>query len=284
MHTPIRNQTTRVNGRAELVVTAGDARGGETAKLSHLFHRQPLRLFFPHPSRRSAFAAVLGNVSGGMVGGDQYAVSVKLEEGAKMLFTAQAAEKIYRTAGAETRVDTDIHVGEDAALYWLPQGTILFDGCRLRRMSQYHLAPDARMLAGEIVMFGRTAMGEELGRGLFHDDWRIRVAGRLVWADAFHMDGDLAATLAHPATLDEARAMASCVYVAKDAADHLSQAREILGDGEVTAAATAFDGLLLIRWMARDAAALRRSFGNFWCGFCREIGEDSANPPSIWHI
>ena len=284
MHTLRQNQITRVNGRAELVVAAGDALAGETARLTHLFHQQPLRLFFPNPSRRGAFAAVLGNVSGGMVGGDSYEVSVKLEEGAKMLFTAQAAEKVYRTSGAETQVDTEIHLAEGTALYWLPQGTILFDGCRLRRMSSYHLARDARMLAGEIVMFGRAAMGEELRRGLFHDDWRIRVAGRLIWADAFHIDGDLAASLAHPATLNQARAMASCVYVARDAADYLGPARDIMGSGEVLTAATAFDGLLLFRWLARDAAALRRSFGEFWCRFCREIGENSAEPPSIWHI
>lgn len=279
-----------VHGHAELVVAAAKNAGGRRVNgadgIKHLFHRQPLRLFFPHPSPEGSFTAVLGNISGGMVGGDRYTLSLEVEDEASVLFTGQAAEKVYRSAGDETTVEVDVRLGSRAALYWLPQGTILFDGCRLRRRTTFDVAPEARLLAGEIVMFGRSAMGERLRRGLFHDDWRVLLDGRLIWADAFHIAGDLRAGLDHPATLGGARAMANCVYVAQDAAARLEDARRVLADtaAGVRAAATAFEGLLLIRWFGDDAAALRHGFGYFWSRFGREIDAESARPSSIWHI
>ena len=76
--------------------------------------------------------------------------------------------------------------------------------------------------------------------GLVRDAWEIRRDGRLVWADALHLDERLAEILAHPAGFDGAQAAATTVYT-DDAPDQVPDAaRELLpGDtADLRSAAT----------------------------------------------
>ena len=81
------------------------------------------------------------------------------------------------------------------------------------------LAGDASPLAIETLIFGRTAMGEDVLHGACRDVWQVRRDGALVFADAFRVEGAVADSLNRPATLDGARAVAMLLYVAPDAAD-----------------------------------------------------------------
>src|SRR3546814_6908500 len=75
---------------------------------------------------------------------------------------------------------------------------ILFDGARLRRDIRIDLdGGEARLLAGDITVFGRIARGERFGHGLLADRWKLRRDGRLLGADALRLDGEIAARLAH---------------------------------------------------------------------------------------
>ena len=274
----------RIEGRVEVVIKSSKAYPHGKSEIGHLYQRQPSRLFFPHTP--GVLTAVLGNISGGMVGGDRYSLEISIEQGAALLFTGQAAEKVYRSSGSEVTVETMIHVGSEAALSWLPQGTILFNGCKLRRYTAFDLDKNARLLVGEIVMFGRRAMGEKLSCGFFHDDWRVRVSGRLVWADAFRLEGETAATLAHPAALAGSCVMANCIYVADNAISQLDFAREIIrkSDSTVRTGVSAFNGALFIRWLGDDGAALRRSYGDFWSLFAERVSMPGSRLPTIWYV
>ena len=88
-------------------------------------------------------------------------------------------------------------VADEAWLEWLPQETILFDSARLRRHSRVAMSLGGRMLAGNILVFGRAARGEALTQGLaVHDAMETTRCpdGRLRWKDVLHMDGDLASS------------------------------------------------------------------------------------------
>ena len=214
-------------------------------------------------------------------------VRVSAEAGARVLVTAQAAEKIYRSAGADCRVDMDLAAGAGTWLEWLPQETIVFEGARFRRRTRVVAAADARVLAGELLVFGRSAMGEEVTRGLVRDAWEVRIGGRLVWADALHMERDLRSILAHPAAMNGIKACATAVHVAPDAGDHLETARALLAEtatGDVRAAATLVNGVLVIRWMGPDAASLRAAFGGFWAQFRHRAAGLPEALPRLWHI
>jgi len=144
-------------GRAR-PVTRGTAdiafrRRGDTTGLADLYQQAPLRVLFPRPARGDLPAAMLTNTAGGLVGGDELTIRVRAGAGSAAMACAQAAEKVYRSTGADSRVEVALTAEAGAWLEWLPQETILFDGARLRRRTVIDLAPEARLLAGGMLAF-----------------------------------------------------------------------------------------------------------------------------------
>lgn len=272
-----------VCGRAEVAFAADDGR----TRLKSLFHHDPLRVLFPAPPPGELPTAALVTTSGGLVGGDRLTVRILAETGAQVLVTAQAAEKIYRSAGGDCGVEMDLAADAGTWLEWLPQETIVFEGARFRRRTRIEAAADARVLAGELLVFGRSAMGEEITHGLIRDAWEVRVGGRLVWADALHMDGDLRPILSHPAAMGGIKACATAVHIAPDAGERLEAARMLLTEtaaADVRAAATLVNGVLVMRWIGPDAASLRAAFGSFWAQFRHRAAGLPDALPRLWHI
>lgn len=272
-----------VSGAAEVRY----ARKGGVTRLQHLYQRDPLRVLFPASEDPAMPVAVLVNTSGGLVGGDRLAIAATVGDGAAALLTSQAAEKVYRSTGRDCRVDVDLTVGAGARMEWLPHETILFEGARLRRRIGADVAPRGRLMAAELLVFGRTARGERLTRGLARDAWEIRRQGRLVWADALHLDGDLAHAIANPAGFAGAVACATFVYAADDAAERIELARGLLpanDEGGLRSGATIVNGVLVVRWLAREAFALRTAFAAFWVAFCRPAGVGTGGMPRLWAI
>lgn len=263
---------------------ADDAGG---TRLVHLDQRAPLRALFPLCPQVGLPVAAITATCGGFVAGDSLRLSLALGDRAAVMAIGQSAEKLYRSTGAETRISCDITLGRDTWLEYLPQETILFDGARLRRETRICLAPGSRVMAGEIVAFGRRARGETLTHGLLHDSWSIALDGRKVWQDAFHgADDDLAALIDHPAGLAGARASAMLVHVG----DHLDAAlawiRRCLGalDATLRAGATIVNGVLLVRWLAAEAADIRPSFAAIWTRLRAEAGGLPPKIPTFWHV
>jgi urease accessory protein len=166
-------------GAARLVF----AHQGRT-RLARLFQKAPLRVLMPRPELGDLPCAVLLNTSGGIVGGDALQVAVRMEAGAAAVVTSQAAEKAYRSAGADATLDVDLELGDGTWLEWLPQETILFNGARLRRRLRVAAAAPARLVATDMLVFGRRARGERFQRGFFYDRREVRVGHHLAWADA----------------------------------------------------------------------------------------------------
>jgi len=209
------------------------------------------------PRNADTCEGTLINTGGGMTGGDHMRVDVTLAPGARALVTSQAAEKLYRAEDAPTRIDIALSLGAGSDLAWLPQEMILFDRARLVRRLDVDMAPDAALTLSESVVFGRTAMGEEVVEGRLDDRWSIRRGGRLVFAEAVRLDGGIAARLAHPAIGGGARALATILHVAPDAEARLDAMRTALAGATAECGASAWNGLLVARLMGPDPAALR---------------------------
>ncbi|OYV33627.1 MAG: hypothetical protein B7Z81_11115, partial [Acidocella sp. 20-61-6] len=139
--------------------------------------------------------AVTMNISGGIAGGDVLETRIALEPGARVCVAGQAAERVYRALEAPARVASYLDVGAGAALEYLPQETILFDGFGLERTLEIELAGDARYLGVESLVFGRKAMGEVVSAGFLRDRIVLRREGRLVLQDMTRLEGDIAAQL-----------------------------------------------------------------------------------------
>jgi urease accessory protein len=244
--------------RTEGSVRIGFVRGAEgRTTLGGLHQSGAARVRFPRPAAGDAPEAVLLNTAGGLTGGDRIEVEVKLAARCSATVTSAAAEKVYRALDGAAAVRVRLDVGEGAHLAWLPQPTILFDRARLDRRTEAAIAGSTSFLAVETLIFGRAAMGEDVHGGACRDSWRVRRDGRLVLADTFLVDGEVAGILDRGATLDGARATAMLLWAAPDAAARLDEVRALLQDSACAVGASAWDGLLVVRAAAREGTALR---------------------------
>jgi urease accessory protein len=155
------------------------------------------------------------------------------------------------------RLTTRITLGAGAELDYLPQETILFNGFALERSLEIELAEDANFLGVESLIFGRQAMGEQIKLGRLNDRILLRRGKILVLQDITRLEGDIAAKLGRKAVAAGNIGMASMIYAGPDIARRLSAIRAALAEQPVEAGASAFEGIILIRMLARSAAELR---------------------------
>jgi urease accessory protein len=272
----------RVDGEAR--ITYRRRADGATA-LADLYQRAPCRVLFPTTEPDEPVQAVLLTTSGGLTGGDRTRVAASIEPHARATITTQAAEKIYRALpnSGDAIVKVEMQVGDGAWAEWLAQETIVFDASRLRRLFTAEVAPTGKLLAVESIVFGRTAMGENFNNGMLHDSWRISRGGRLIWADALHLDGDLKRLRTAPFGFGTSVACATLVYVAADASQQLGEARRLLSGCPMPCGATSLDGIMVVRIMADDASELRVAVMKLIAGIRSAAASLPARLPRVWH-
>lgn len=214
-----------------------------------------LRVRFPSPEDEG-LSAVFVNTAGGVAGGDRFDIDIAAAEGARLTLTTAAAEKIYRTPDAAAQLNIALKVAAGAHLSWLPQETIMFDQARVARRIDLDLADNASLLLCEIVVFGRSAMGERMREGEFFDRWRLRRGGRLMFAENIRLDGDIGAKLGRAAIAKGGVAIGTALIVPGDEAlvERIRALSETFG-GEV--GISTWNGFAMARFCAQDAMRLR---------------------------
>lgn len=214
------------------------------------------KLLFP---RGPEMTAVVLNTSGGVTGGDRFRLRLDLAAETRASLTTQAAERLYRAQpGSAGTITNRIRLGARAALAWLPQETIVFEGAAARRSLVADLAPDAELLAVEPLVFGRRAAGEALAQASLTDRWTVRRGGMLVYADRLTLEGDVSRLLSDVA--GGAGAMASLLLVGPRA-DGLRDALRAVWErtGAVAAASLIRPGVLFARLFAPCGFTLRQA-------------------------
>lgn len=260
--------------RAQGAVRFGVRLQGGVSRRGDLHESGSLRVRFPSPED-NGLSGVFVNTAGGIAGGDRFDIGISAGEGTRLTLTTAAAEKVYRAPGPPAQLSIALKAEAGAHLAWLPQETILFDRARIHRRIDIDLAEDASLLLCEIVVFGRTAMGETMRHGEFVDRWRLRRGGRLVFAETIRLDGDIGAKLARPAVANGAVAIGTALIVPGDDAivERIREASETFA-GEV--GISCWNGFAMARFCAQDAARLRADMMTV-------LGRASpAAPPRLW--
>jgi urease accessory protein len=233
-----------------------DVKLGDGATRRGVLHESgSLRVRFPSPEAEG-LSGVFVNTAGGIAGGDRFDIDITTGEGSRLTLTTAAAEKVYRAAGPAAQLNIALKAEAGSHLAWLPQETILFDRARIFRRIDIDLAENASLLLCEIVVFGRSAMGEKMLHGEFVDRWRMRRAGRLVFAETIRLDGEIGEKLKSPAIANGGVAIGTALIVPGDAAvvERIREASESFG-GEV--GISCWNGFAMARFCAQDAARLR---------------------------
>ena len=182
------------------------------------------------------------HTAGGLVGGDQLSLDIKLEASSRGLITSVAAQKVYGSIGrsrlqpegcsAQQHVCCSLASGSD--LEWLPQELVLYADALFEQHLTVTLPMDASFVSAEIVRLGRTAAGETLQQGRWRSSLTIQritstsstweladrvelggasldsphglagapVFGTLIWAAPMAMSAETTATLLEGARAD----------------------------------------------------------------------------------
>lgn len=242
----------RAAGSLKLVVVHTDA----GSAVEDVAESGPLRVRFPR-IRGEKLEGILLNTAGGIAGGDRLSFSVEVAADAALALTSQAAEKIYRSNGLTSRISVALKVADDAELDWVPQETILFDRARVEREIEADVASSGRLTICEAIVLGREAMGESVKRGSLRDRWHIRREGRLIFADALKLEGEIDQTVSRIASMNSMIAMATLVCVVPDAEEEIGAVREAFAQCDAETGVSAFNGMLVARILAKDSLALR---------------------------
>lgn len=230
------------------------ARDGVTRR-GVLHESGSLRVRFPSPEGEG-LSGVFVNTAGGVAGGDRFDIEIAAADATRLILTTAAAEKVYRAPGQAAQLNIALKVGAGAHLSWLPQETILFDRARVRRRFDIDLDATASLLLCEIVVFGRTAMGERMEQGEFVDRWRLRRGGKLVFAETVRLDGNIGAKLARSAVAKGGAAIGTALIVPGDEA-LVERIREASESFAAEVGISAWNGFAMARFCAQDAARLR---------------------------
>lgn len=238
----------RSHGRACVALTPD----GRVARLSQSGSAKAIL-----PYGRAADIVFL-NTSGGLTAGDKLGFSLDIPAGCQATATTQTAERAYRAAGGIAKMSVRADIGAGGRLDWLPQETIIYDGAALHRDTGLHLRGNAACLTAETIILGRTAMGETVSRLNLIDRRQITRNGRPVAQEALRLTDAVLARRDNPALLGGARAISTLIFVASGAEDAVTPIRALLDQDGVRAAASGFDGRLIIRMAADDGWPLRQ--------------------------
>lgn len=142
----------------------------------------PLKLQRATPLAEGRCELPLLHTGGGLVGGDQLVLDLELEPGARVLLTTVAAQKVYGSVGRSrlnpegrwARQQLAVRLAAGADLEWLPQELVLYADGLYEQRQRVELGPGASWLGAEVVRLGRTAAGEDLGRGRWRSLLEVR--------------------------------------------------------------------------------------------------------------
>jgi urease accessory protein len=243
-------------------------------------HRGPLVVQRPFYPEGGICHVYLVHPPGGIVGGDQLTLLVQAEPQSHALITTPAATRFYRAGPHPSAMLTQqLHV-HDAALEWLPQETILFDGARAATCTQVHLHGDrARFLGWEVLCLGRPANGERFITGTLAQDFLLYCDDKPLLLDRLRLQGNSAALSASWGLAGLQAAGTLLMYPATDA--NLPMLRTLEQSG-VRCALTRVDDVLVVRALADQAEPIRQLFTRIWLQLRPGLVGCAGIAPRIW--
>lgn len=261
------------------IVSTGSPSG---TRIEDIFEQSPIRILFPRDGAGAIKEAVLINTAGGVAGGDRLECSVMALPGASLAVTSQAAEKVYRALRETATIVTRLKTRESARLAWLPQETIVFNRARLHRTTEIELVAGAELLALESLVLGRAAHGEVVVGGQITDNWRVKINGRLIWADTFRINDEIYPHLRRRALLSNCSAIATMIYFGRSPEKRLEFLRDIIPSPGCLSAATLVSGLIVVRFAANESSALKLALRSLLQQFGHELSFGPFQIPKMW--
>lgn len=135
-------------------------RRGDRTVLTERRFRVPLQALEPSRMPDGSLYLMMLNPTGGTFGGDRLRTEVILGAGTHVILTTPSATKIYRALDETARCETEISVGENAILEYLPDHLIPHPGAALRQNFGITMAPGSCVIVYDAIAAGRIGRNE----------------------------------------------------------------------------------------------------------------------------
>ena len=215
---------------------------------------------------------------GGIAGGDQLNINVRVGPDAWAQLTSPGAAKWYRAAGPAYQA-VELSVAAGATLEWLPQETIVFSAAQAELSTRIELEGDARLFYWDMVALGRLASGERFEQGHFQSHLDIRRDGQLLWHERQRIVGN-DGLLDSPIGLDGNPVFATLLVTGDISAELLDTCRNL--PNPVRGDLTQLPGLLVARCLASEALEARGWLIDLWRLLRPALLGREALAPRIW--
>jgi urease accessory protein len=176
-------------------------------------------------------------------------------------------------------------VAHDAALEWLPQETIFFNGADVLLDTHIDLTSSAHYLGCEILCFGRTASGEYFDQGRIRQRLSIERDGKPLWLEQGSLQGG-SQQMRSPLGLAGCSVCASLIAVGPVQATPLLHAlrQQMLtasqGSGRV--GATQMKSVIIARYLGNSSEVARHVMLAAWQLLRPALLGHEASVPRIW--
>ena len=284
----VSGQDAELATRKHLLATLalGFERDHETTRLMQREHFGPLRVQKPlYPEDPSICHAILVHPPGGVVGGDELRISVRVGDHAHAFLATPGAAKWYRANGHVSRQVLELEAGEHAALEWLPQETILFNGADVVFDSTVFLKTNASYIGCDILCFGRTASGERFDHGRVRQRLRILRNGKPLWLEQGSLIGG-SKQMNSPLGLGGHTVCASLIAVGQTQPATLLQAlreqAKAAADGGIVGA-TQMKSVIIVRYLGDSSEVARKVMLQAWQMLRPALLGQPAEVPRIWN-
>jgi urease accessory protein len=256
----------------------------------HHEHTGPLRILKSlYPEGESVCHNVIVHPPGGLVGGDELDIRVRVDAGAHGLISTPGATRFYAADDAPATQRVTLALEPGARLEWLPLETIAYPDCRANNLWRAELAGDAELLAWDVCALGLPAAGQAFTSGHFHQ--RLEIPG--LWLEQAKMDAGDTRLMDSPLGLAGQRCLGTMVLASGQALVRerrerlLEVAREALQalPATVMAGATSPNpNMVVIRAVAPVVEPLMAGLQQVWASMRAAAWQLKAPAPRIWRV
>lgn len=240
-----------------------------------------------YPEGEGVCHGVVVHPPGGVAGGDELTLEVRLNQSAHALLTTPGAGKWYKANGQFASQHLKFDMQDGACFEWLPQENILFNGAQVKFNAEVLLDTDANYAGWEILCFGRQAQNELWKTGYLHQSLMIRRLGKLIWNERAYLNPEqkimqsivglsgnaVSANFVIAAGLVPQELLTACREI---------QARSAL-DVQAKYAVTALPEVFCARYVGQSAQSARQYFEQLWQILRPWYAGKNALRPRIWN-
>lgn len=149
--------------------------------------RAPFHLSKPYWDGHALLVQIV-NPTAGVFAGDRLTSRVVVESGAKLLLTTPSANRIHAMPSGRATVEQQFSVAEGGWLEVLPELFIPQAQCRYAQRTTIEVATGGELFFVETLAPGRVARGEVFEFAEIAWEFELRVSGRLVARERFHLN------------------------------------------------------------------------------------------------